>query len=470
MSAPRLLLSITLALLLANSAFAADPTADLLGATHVNDFIRLSVETSGDKDIVVGEVDRETDTFHAMAGRTFAADGDVKIRIANFNPLLQVWTVDSAASVDPNFAAIKLFLDDLKSLQAALPDVGKQELAEGVTEESPECIELRQLITAANDALKDPGLTADNLKEIADKATGYQGVSDAITALKKTASKMKENNVSARKALQDIRDEFGRSPSGGAPIKTCKAITSDILVDYIYATGRADRIIASRAALAASIEDLIKTSLTKYDNPKKWAGAGKVDLVFTTVTPTFENQFTVSASMKSRTVDVADDAATITTSATASAAVFMIRRETFWVPERTAAVIYNRLTYPKYGTHKDEKTGNLVVKREDDMQPVGGAMMLNLIPRFSRTAPVHPMLQIGVSSAKDFPGFLAGIGLRFSQPTAFSISVGGMITRYKDLDGNLKENDVVTGTNDIDKHLVYKTSPIALYGAIQMKF
>jgi hypothetical protein len=106
-----------------------------------------------------------------------------------------------------------------------------------------------------------------------------------------------------------------------------------------------------------------------------------------------------------------------------------------------------------------------------DHQPVNGALMLNLVMRLGNSPSVaYPFLQFGVSSAKDFPGVLAGLGLRFVQPFNFSISAGGMITRYKDLDGNLKVGDTVTGTDDINKHLVYKTSPVVLYGAMQLKF
>jgi hypothetical protein len=133
-------------------------------------------------------------------------------------------------------------------------------------------------------------------------------------------------------------------------------------------------------------------------------------------------------------------------------------------------VIYNNITYPQYGTTTNA-SGQTVVKRTKDHEPIGGALMLNLVMRLGRGASVaHPLLQFGVSSAKEFPGFLAGIGVRFVEPFNFSLSVGGMITRYKDLDGELKVGDPASGTADINKHLVYKTSPVAIYGAMQLKF
>ena len=81
-----------------------------------------------------------------------------------------------------------------------------------------------------------------------------------------------------------------------------------------------------------------------------------------------------------------------------------------------------------------------------------------------------PFIQFGMSTAKDFPGFLAGAGFRFTSPVAFSISAGGMITRYKDLDDPSRLNKPISGTAEIKDHLIDKTSPVALYGAIQLKF
>jgi hypothetical protein len=132
-------------------------------------------------------------------------------------------------------------------------------------------------------------------------------------------------------------------------------------------------------------------------------------------------------------------------------------------------MVYNSLKYPKYGTGKNT-AGETIIVRNEDRKPIDGALMLNLVMRFGSPSVAHPFLQFGVSSAKDIPGFLAGLGLRFNTPMAFSFSVGGMITRYKDLDDKDRIGKPVSGTAEIDEHLVYKTSPVALYGALQLKF
>jgi hypothetical protein len=466
---------VIISLLLTMPAFAADPTADLLGSTRVKDFIRVMVVPHNGKDAVQGAVDTFDGTFHPLDGRTFASDGDIGVYVANFNPLTQSWTIESTASVDPNYNAIKLFLDDLKPLQESFKVAGgggeeTKDNTDPCADPKRDCDCLRKLITSANKALQNPGLTAEDLKKNVNLATGQKGVMESKASFKDAITQIDTANKTAQNALDAIRAKFGTA--AGAPKSSCPTISSDVLVDYVFATGRAERVIAARAALAAAIADLVKNSLDPYTDINRWrispSGAPPMDLAFTNVEPTFENQQTINASLKTRTIDVGDGSLNIKTAETGVSAKFILRRDSFWVPERAAAMIYNRITYPKWGTKQSGST--ITVHREDDTQPVSGAMMLNLIPRIGRPSAVYPMLQIGVSSAKDFPGFLAGVGLRFTAPVAFSLSAGGIVTRFKDLDKSLKEGDVITGTSDIDKHLVYRTSPVALYAAIQVKF
>jgi hypothetical protein len=470
-------------LMMASAALAEDPTADLLAAEHVKHYIRIGVVTDPDhpdKQLIEGAADSFDDNdLGPLTNTTFASKGAVAIYIANFNPLTQVWTVKATSSPDPNYAAIKQFLDDLKPLQDSLKTSGTQAGQAAAMTNQPgmpavqanACKRLRDLIDTANNALNEPiDVQLKAFRDSVKSAVGVVGVKNARDKTKDLADALDKANEKARTTLTNIRKEFGTF--AGTQSGSC-ALLSDILIDYIEVTGKAEQTMATKAALAKALREINKTSLDPYAESGRWRGrssaeADLTNLVFTSVTPTFENQFGVEATMKSRSIDVKDSEVVTKTEDTGSTAHFTMRRDTAWVTERAAAMIYNQLKYPKYGT--TVKDGKTVVQRVNDTQPIDGAIMLNLIPRFGRPSSVYPMLQIGVSSAKEFPGFLAGLGLRFAAPVAFSISAGGMITRYKDLDRNLHVDDVVTGTNDIDKHLQYKTSPIALYGAIQLKF
>ena len=467
---PIAMLFLVFVLAVAATPLLADATADLLGAVHIKNYIRLNVgpdPVDSTKTVILAATDSvSTDDLHPLAGRTFASDGTINVYVMEFNPLTQVWTVVGKASPDPNYGAIKTFIDDLKPLQATFPKPAEQ--VGGGGEDSPDpCTRLAALIQKAISSLKDSGIDGDHLKTIATEAVGSKGVLKAKKDLEDVIGKIDADNATASATLQQIRLLFGTS-NGVAPLLSCSTIASPMLVDYVDATGRAQQVIDRRKALADALRNLIKTSLAPYTDPKRWRGADSSDLLFTSITPTFENLMTVDAAMKAKTLDVSGNSISVTTADTGSTAQFVVRRDSFLIPERAAAVIYNHLTYPKYGT--TVKDGKTVVERVKDAEPVSGAIMLNLIPRFGRTSAVYPMLQVGVSSAKEFPGFLAGVGLRFTAPVAFSLSAGGIVTRFKDLDQSLHVGDVVTGTSDIDKHLQYRTSPVALYAAMQMKF
>jgi hypothetical protein len=459
-------------------AHAGDPTTDLLTAPFVQDFILLSSGPGNDgKPVVKYAIDTVSGSPKTANGLVFRSDGEINIYIHNFNPLTQTWVVEAKATPDVSYAAIKSFLDDLKALQGSLPNppaasagarassLGQPDMCARLTG----CDRLNCRINQAFAALNEKVLVATELQTLVNEATGYQGVTTASTGLIKKQQDIKDNNDLARSELDKIRNEY--SDLNHTHTQECAAINSRILVDYIQVQSTADQIIAKKEALRAQLGELAKT-LQPYLQQNAWFGPTFSDSFITSVTPTFENQQTVSVSVKERTIQLDDDSKIVIKSDATNvvAGKFDVRRSSFFVPERAAAVIYNNLKYPQYGTAMNDE-GKMVVKRTKDHQPIDGALMLNLVMRMGRNSSVvYPLIQLGVSSAKDFPGFLAGVGLRFVEPFRFSLSVGGMITRYKDLDGNLKIGDVVSGTDDINKHLTYKTSPVVIYGAMQLKF
>ncbi len=459
-----------------------DRTTDLLEARYVKQYVRVTFgpRVAGKPIKLLYAVDSVNDLDYAELepGITFRSSGPIQVLLGDFNPLLQKYQVEQKATADVSYAAIKQFLEDLKEFQKALPS---QPLTGGGGTATDPCDILEGLITGIETAAKDPELTADSLKSIVDAAHGYsgspgsvdEGVHGAVTNLTRAKKQITDNVDTIEKNLKRIRDEF-TADLGARPQHEC---TSDLA----RAKALADRyrelrdkitppIITSKKGLAASIDDLL-AFLATFDDDKAWAGPNKSDYRIDAVKPTFEEMKTVTIHATAKKVSLVNDKIVVTEVAdTKVDASFDVRRSSFFVPERAAAMIYNRLTYPVYGTATDPDTGKTVVKRNDDHQPVGGAMMLNLVMRVGGGSVAYPMLQFGVSSAKDFPGFLAGAGFRFTRPVAFSISFGGMITRFKDLDEGLHVGDVVTGTADIDKHLKFKTSDIATYGAIQIKF
>lgn len=472
----RLLLFFSL-LAVSGATHAADPTTDLLNAPRVGDFITLSAGPGNDGKSIVKYTIDGGNSPRMVNGLTFRGNGEIAIHIQSLNPLTQAWTVETKATPDVSFAAIKTFLDDLKALQSSLPQAQADASARSQAAESApvprggqkeDCRTFSSLIQDTYTALQAPGLTADELQEIVAGANGHKGVAAAEKALVSAQQAIQTNASDARTSLGKLRSAY--SALGNDPSKTCTIVTGQILVDYVEVRSTADQIIKAKEALSQQIGDLVKI-LQPFLPESVWFGRDLDDYVIKTVTPTFSDQQDVSVTAKLRTVQLKNGSISVSIDdANIIAGTFVVRKNSYFVTERAAAMIYNNLTYPQYGTAKNPN-GETVVKRTEDHQPINGALMLNLVIRIGRdTSVAWPFLQFGVSSAKDFPGFLAGLGIRFADPFNFSISAGGMITRYKDLDGNLKVGDVVSGTDDINKHLTYKTSPVAIYGAIQLKF
>jgi hypothetical protein len=454
-----------------HSAAMADATSDFLTARSVRNFVRIGFVNDKNPKLVYSLDSFDTnDQKTLLKGLTLRTEDEIAVYIADFNPLRDSFTVDSKETPSPNYGAIKAFLDDLKILQQSLPPVGEG-TSDTTSQRTTRCDRLRKLIATAQEALSATELTPQNLNDMAVSAIGFEGVHNVIIQLTGTSNNLKANMDKASKAIESIVAEFSHV-KGAEPQDSCATIDSAILVDYVSVTGSAAQVLAQKSALKQVVDGLV-TSLGKIDDADDWRGANDnlTDYVFTRLTPTFEKDQTVTVTAVRRTITVEDGVLSIgNADKTKQEVAFLVKRDSFFVTERAVAGIYNHLKYPKYGTAKNDAGETVVERSKDDYDPVNAAMMLNMVMRTKMGSVAYPMLQLGVSTAKDFPGLLAGIGLRFTQPSAFSLSVGGMITRYKDLDGVLKPGDKVTGTSDIESHLEFKTSPVVLYGAIQLKF
>lgn len=450
----------------------ADSTTDALHALMVEDNITLSLGTDNAGATVINySIDSNTSPKSAN-GLHFRSDGEIAIRIGNFSPLAEKWVVESKGTPDPSFTAIKAFLEDLKALQDSLdPDnasvtkkPGEGPPAGGSGEDAG-CTSLRSQILEAYKALVASRFDAKELKRIVTISRGNAGVNRAYDDLVKVQQEIKADIETARKILIQIRSEFGSLLK--APMQICNGIDSRILIDYVEVYSTAEQIIAKKETLRQQLGEL-SLVLDPYRDSRNWQGSSLADYAIHRVTPTFAELQNVTASAQVKTIQLAGDTIEVKTG-TAVVAKIDVRRNTLFVAERAVAVIYNSLTYPQYGTETTDD-GKMIVRRIDDHEPIDGAVMLNLVFRLRSPSVVYPFLQIGVSSAKDFPGLLAGVGGRFVEPFNFSISVGGMITRYKDLDGSLRVGDEVSGSAEIQEHLELKNSDVAAYVAIQVKF
>lgn len=483
---------------------APNPTVELLRARPAQHFVRIGLVPKGD----TYELQYGVDTFDNLdpltSGIVLRTNDGAEIYLALFNPLTQTYTINSEATPDVSYASLKAFLEDLQKAQANLapkPAVagGLEDAAKAVTA----CSELLALVDQLHAALEDKELNTATVEQIVEGAAGFNGVKKAVNDLALKKQTIDANVSEAEEALKTLRTDFS-ALAGGAPKKNClgeiqKALTNlqnidaasrsandnktiDLLQDQVSAVeaaqkkfagiaAKADDIIAAKKKLSASIGEILK-GLQKYNVELGWRGPNLSDWDLNQkIRPNFVSQQKVTVVAKAMDVVLDEKNVLVVKDVEKSkqTADFRMRQDSLFIPERAVAVLYNRLKYPKYTAGKN-KDGKTVVQKTEDENPWNGALLLNLVMRLRSTSVAYPMIQLGVSTAKDYPGLVAGFGLRFTEPVAIGISFGGMITRYKDLDNQLRVDTEVTDQAEIEKHIVRRTSPVVPYLAIQVKF
>ncbi len=500
-------IAITIALLvLAAQTSAQNVTQSVLEAKFVDNFIRVKLQKNRDDktnanrpNILNYAIDSHNDDdLKPLDGVSFRVDGPVLLLLGDHNPLLEVYSVKKTRTPDPNHEALKALFDEVQTLKGALPTVpppvgggGPGETdAERMArvakpcanltgdaktkciadeEDKDNCALFSSLINDALDKLKETELDPKIFSDAVNDAHGLKGVTAVRDVLETARKAIGDNNAAVRENLKTIRELFGAEP-GKDPDRSCSQINSIILINYSELVARAEAVMAQKAQLAREIQKLHK-SLDDYAEKDNWRpNSERRDYIAGSINPSAEEQENVAVTLEKQNVSA--DATTILVAKVKDSSVsgeFPARRDSFFTIERAMGAIYNSLEYPQYGTGPDEN-GVTVVKKKDDHKPIDAAIMFNFIPRLRSISGAYPMFQIGFSSAKEFPGLLAGVGVRIVGRFPLSLSAGGMITRYKDLDGTLKVGSPVSGTAEINDHLVYKTSPVAWYGGIQVKF
>jgi hypothetical protein len=277
-----------------------------------------------------------------------------------------------------------------------------------------------------------PKLEPDNLDALL-AANNWAGIRAAISGLEATDPKCSNIHASTFAALLDISRDAAKTEAKKSGIKD---------------------------ALSA-----LNKSLKPYADANAWLNTNDYIVLKPKPDPAKIDKITVAISTRTPPDD--DISVALTESKPVSGS-FDLRKYSAIIGEVAAALIYTDIEYKEFGT--EEKNGELTVKEvEASHFPVEGAMTLNLIPAFLGKSFVYPTFQLGVSTAKDAPGVLAGIGLRFTETRQLSLTIGRMVTWHKELQ-TLKPGDVVTGTAQIEADKKLERAPAAWYGGLQYSF
>ncbi len=499
-------LTLFLALLCgAQGLLATDRTYELLTAPHVRDKIRIQL--SADRKGIEYQKDQETRFADLAEGTTFALHDQADIVFRDFNPFLYSISTSQKTEPDPNFGSIVKFLD---AAQATAGNLTPRMAAfiEGISDDEdcdtyasdpgPNCKSLERFECLLKKAVKlsaDFGVSQTDFNTWKADSTSAAGVRQTRTAIGKKVDglstsikeladtlgkidKLRDSLVfeaCTGQCTKDCQDQCRSTLAKGSEElkqcendcpKDCTGSNLEIALLYTDVQKTGDVALQAKRELKAGLEKLSKT-LEPYQPESAWREDHPSDYIIAKPKGDPENVilFTVTIMDRSFGIDngilkVEEKVATTTT--------FRLRKYSALVPEIGGGMLFSNLKYPRYGTEqKDGKT--LVKKIKDENADLSAAVVLNMYTRLGYDSFVYPGFQLGVTNAKDFPGFLFGFQARFTRPRALSISAGALVTWYKDLD-QLKPGQEISGTAALEEDLELKRAPVSAYFGIQYNF
>jgi hypothetical protein len=149
-----------------------------------------------------------------------------------------------------------------------------------------------------------------------------------------------------------------------------------------------------------------------------------------------------------------------------------VRRFQQFVPEVSVGTAFTFFKYNTYGTTTDTTGQQTVAPPTKNMvQNLNISTMINF-NYYIENSPIHPFWQIGLGINSEIPSLLTGVGLRsnINGSRRITISGGLAMSWLKELD-TLEVEDVISGTDDIDKDFKYSSTPsFAGYVGIQYNF
>jgi hypothetical protein len=143
-----------------------------------------------------------------------------------------------------------------------------------------------------------------------------------------------------------------------------------------------------------------------------------------------------------------------------------------FVPEVSVGTAYTFFTYNTYGTVTDS-TGQqyIATPTVNSVRNLKITTMINF-NYYIPNSPIHPSYQIGVGLNSEIPTLITGLGIRSNIGSIRRLTISGGIamTWLKELD-TLREGDLISGSDDIEKDLKYKFSwPPKPYIGLQYNF
>lgn len=505
------------------AAEAQDETKALLEAKRVADEIRVQYGSI----VIAGKATSEKKVQYAVDdGTTFrelkntptlTATDTIFLRYADFNPLTRAVSGSETSVPDPieaqlarfNAAAVAnltaifptakfgagigaeksdcaVVRDACETMAAGLTAASQSEVRERCRENFRVCVctainkEVSNLQTDAS-AFTDE-VKPDDLTSWMTMAKGRQGVKDTIAAIRRKMSTINDRlqlSFASYDRLRGLDAEIMSAACKSPPVPEPTNESADVKKARVaQEIDDAERVRISRLAEAKVANDAGKKLLESlaalvaflepYAVSENWRdGEGDdTDYEFFASEPTATEKKTLTITAAEKKLALENGVVTHTASPKVESNL-VLRYGRRFVPEVGAAVVYNEIRYPKYKVEEFEGQ-NIIASDGFDERKVEGAVTLNGFWNAGSDF-FFPGFQIGMSTAKDFPGFLAGVAFRLNRPQRWTIGFGGIVTWYEDLD-KLRVGSPVANADAIKADLKRRRSPTELYFALQYTF
>lgn len=316
-------------------------------------------------------------------------------------------------------------------------------------------------ISAADHQLYGPGAlepdgtrTAESFRDALLGALQLMRDADRIDSLRQankrvsdTLSKLAAANKTAAAALSAVKPPrvWGREPGCTNFRNYTQVAIKALQSDGTKLVDAREKVLADFTALRDRVSELLAVKRAVANGDPEFFTIANVS-----IPPGKMKEVTVT--VHRRTVELKDGAIQTTESADSRTSFHVVERQSILF-EFAPGAAYMNIHHPQFGT--DTSNGKIVVGAAgDDTQNGAIVGMLNIIPNNMTGALSRLIGQIGVGSGKPYPLLMFGGGIRLSDSSAFTLSIGAAFGWRKELT-RLKIGDSVSGTADIEKDLAY---------------
>lgn len=314
--------------------------------------------------------------------------------------------------------------------------------------------------------MPDENITTASLDELsvdekklniwASKTTSPAGIDSVKNSIKEVTDKLDENVKNIKISI----DNIVKTKNEGV----CYFLPVVVVAQTSFVMSKAHEAVNHRETSSKNLKELYNY-LSKYNkNIMSWNGSNY--LIGTVQEPAKQNIKKATITVREIKFTASEDNVIINESdKNVLSNAFTVYKNENVMYEPSFGFVYSPLKSNTFSTKT--VNGNQVIEKIENSDNYHAAAFLNVYYTEWINENVYPFWQLGLSTAKDYPALLTGLGMKI-RDTSFAISVGAAFGFTKELN-KLSEGATVTGQADIDKDVEIVVTP-SWYLSLQYNF